>query len=72
MLESKYVSDKHIMSNICREVYAFKSETFEKLWDEMLFKFRRHTEKFSQEIDFGPGLSSMSPLKLICNLQSHN
>ena len=30
------------------------------------------TEKISQEIDFDPGLSSMSPLKLICNLQSHN
>ena len=59
MLESKYVSDKHIMLKLCREVYAFKSETFEKLWADMQFKLQRHTEKFSQKFDFGPGLSSM-------------
>ena len=40
MLESMYVSDKHIMSELCREVHAFKSETFEKLWVEILFKFQ--------------------------------
>ena len=40
MLEFKYVSDKHIMSKLCREVYAIKSETFEKLWAELLFKFQ--------------------------------
>ena len=38
MLESTYVSYKNIMSKLCREVYAFKSENFEKLWAEMLFK----------------------------------
>ena len=57
MLESKYVSDKHSMSKLFREVYAFKSETFEKLWAEILFKFQSHTEKFSHEFDLGPGLS---------------
>ena len=35
MLEFKYVSDKHIISKICREVYAFKSQTFERLWAEI-------------------------------------
>ena len=58
------------MSKLWREVYAFKSETFEKLWTGILLKFQRHTETFSEEFDFGPGLSSMSPLQLICNLQS--
>ena len=28
------------------ELYAFKSETFEKLWAEILFKCQRHTEKY--------------------------
>ena len=59
MLESKYVSDNHIMSKLCREVYALKSKTFEKLWAAMLFKFQWHTQKFSHEFDFDPGLSSM-------------
>ena len=63
MHESKYASDKHIMSKL-REVYAFKRETFEKLWAEILFKFQWYTEKFLQEFDFGPGLTSMSPLNL--------
>ena len=59
------------MSKQCREIYAFKNETFEKLWVETLFKSQCHTETFLQEFDFGPVLSSMSPLKLICNLKSH-
>ena len=59
------------MSKQCREVYAFKNETFEKLWAEILFKFQWDTETFSQEFYLGPVLSSMSPLKLICNLKSH-
>ena len=59
------------MSKLYREVYAFKSETFEKLWAEILFKFQWHTEKFSLEFDLSPRLRSMSPLKLIYNLQSH-
>ena len=65
MLESKYVSDRHIMLKLCREVYTFKSETFEILWAEILFKFEWHTERFSQEFDLDPGLSSMSSLQLI-------
>ena len=71
MLESKYISDKHIMPKLCREVYAFKSQICEKLWAEILFKFQLHAEKLPKEFDLGPGLSSMSPLKLICNSQSH-
>ena len=69
--ESKHVSEKHIMSKLFREVYAFRSETSEKFWSEILFKFQWHTKKFSQEFDSSKGLSSMSPLKLMCNLQRH-
>ena len=32
--------------SICREVYAFKSETFGKLWTGRLFKFQCHTKTF--------------------------
>ena len=39
-VECKYVSGKHIMSKLRREVYVFKRETFEKLWTEILFKFQ--------------------------------
>ena len=70
-VECKYVSGKHIMSKLRRDVYAFKRETFDKLWTEILFKFQWHAEQFSQEFNLGPGLSFMFPLKLLCNLQSH-
>ena len=62
MLESKYVSDKHIMLKLCREVYAFKSEIFKKLWAEMLSKFQLNTGKLSHEFTLGLGLSFISPL----------
>ena len=48
------------MSELCREVYVFKSEICEKLWAEILLKLIWHTQKFSKEFDLGPGLSSMS------------
>ena len=71
MLASKYVSNKYIISKLCREVYAFKIETVEKLWAEILLKVQRSTEKLSQVFDLGPRLVSMFLLKQICNLRSH-
>ena len=54
------------MSNICRELYALRSEIFEKLWVGMLFKFQWHTENFWPELGFGPGFNSTSLLKMTC------
>ena len=48
-----------------------KSDIFEKLWAEILFKIQLHIEKFSQEFDLGTRLSWVSLIELTCNLQSH-
>lgn len=42
MSKLKYVFDKLIMSKIYRDVYAFKSENFLKIWAEI---FQLHAEK---------------------------
>ena len=59
----------HIMSNLCREFYALKSEIFEKLSAGMLFRFQWQIEKFWLELGFGPGFNSTSPLKMTCSSQ---
>ena len=36
-----------------------------KLCPEMLFRFQGHIENLSQELGLGPGLFSISPLRVI-------
>ena len=58
ILESKFISNKHTMSNLCRELYSLRSEIFKNLWAGTLFKFRWHTENFWSEVGFRPGINS--------------
>ena len=51
---------------LCGELYALRSEIFEKFCVGMLFKFQWHTEKFWAESGFGQGFDSTSLLKMNC------
>ena len=47
-------------------MHADRRETFVNICADMLFKFQCHTEKHRfNALDLGPGLISMSPLRLI-------
>ena len=70
VLESRYVSDKHIISGLCMELCAINSDTLIKLWAAMLFKFQWQMLSFWKQLSFGPGFSSISPLSLM--RYSHN
>ena len=65
VLELRYVSDKHIIAHLCMELYVINSDTLMKLWATMLFKFQWQMLSFWEELSFGPGFSSISPLRLI-------
>ena len=39
--ESRYVSDKHMKSCLCIEIWALKCVSFEKLWADKLVRFQK-------------------------------
>ena len=71
ILKYKYVSGKHITSNLSSELRVLRSEIFGKLCAGMLFMFQGHTDKFRPELSFDPGFNSTSPLKMTCISQIH-
>ena len=58
------VSDRHITSKLWTVIHARKGDNFNKLCAEMLFRLQWQIEKLSQELGFGPGFFSISPLRL--------
>ena len=47
-------------------MYADRRKIFVNMCADMLFKFKWHVEKYQfNALDLGPGLISMSPLRLI-------
>ena len=63
--ESKYVSERHMMSISWTEGYAFKRGTLIKLWTRILFRFSWQMVKYCAESCLDPEFPSTSPLIFI-------
>ena len=63
ILESRYVSERHITSYLWTVKYAFKRCNLTKLWADILLKFRWQIERASLGFRLGPGFTSTSPLR---------
>ena len=60
VLESRYVSDIQIISNLWIAVYAYSRNIFTQLCADILFKFQWQIGKVLSEVYLGPGLNSTS------------
>ena len=62
------VSDKQILSNLCRALYTSNSENLTKLWAEMILKFQWQKERLVHWP--GPGFTSTSPKNMSKSLHA--